>query len=424
MNVIFLFLVISSTICAALYGNMEPLTQATFEAAKGAVELAIGLIGVMALWLGVMKVAEEAGLLTAIARGVYPAIKRLFPEIPRDHPAVSAMVMNIAANMLGLGNAATPLGIKAMQELNTLNPQKESATNAMCLFLAINTSNVTLLPLGVIAVRAAAGAKDPASIIIPTLFATTISTLTAICVSLLIRRIINSPTKNEMKFEKQPLENKDKKNKLPRELHSKTRFRVVASVILALSLLVLLLMRLTKGPLIPALKNVSSYWLIPYLMSALLLYGFGRGVNVYEVAVNGAKEGFDVAVKIIPFLVMILVGVSMFRASGAFGLFVQLVSPITSPLGFPPEVLPVALIRPLSGSGAFGLMSEIVRNAPDSFNAFLASTLQGSTETTFYVLAVYFGAVGIRNYRYALIPALSADVAGALAALFICKAMF
>ncbi len=422
MNVIFLFLILSSTICAAWYGQMEPLTQATFEAAKGAVELALGLIGVMALWLGVIKVAEEAGLLTAISRAVYPVVRRLFPEIPRDHPAISAMVMNIAANMLGLGNAATPLGIKAMQELDTLNPKKGVATDAMCLFLAINTSNVTLLPLGVIAIRAAAGAKDPASIIVPTLFATSVSTLTAILVSLMIRRLWSRPKGSPVEFKGHAT--CDPKEKEAQKVPRGSRSRVLISTILALLLLVLLLVRLFKGPIVPALKEISSYWLIPYLMGALLLYGFGRGVSVYEVACKGAREGFDVAVKIIPFLVMILVGVSMFRASGAFKLFVQLVSPITNPIGFPPDVLPVALIRPLSGSGAFGLMSEIVREAPDSFNAFLASTLQGSTETTFYVLAVYFGAVGIRNYRYALIPALSADVAGALAALFICKTMF
>ena len=189
MNSIFLFLVIASTLCAAASGAMEALTQATFQAARSAVELALGLIGVMALWLGVIKVAEEAGLLQVISRAIHPLLRRLFPDVPEGHPALSAMVMNIAANMLGLGNAATPLGIKAMQELDRLNPEKGRATHAMCLFLAINTSNVTLLPLGVIAVRAAAGARDPASIIVPTLLATTISTITAVAVTLLIRRM-------------------------------------------------------------------------------------------------------------------------------------------------------------------------------------------------------------------------------------------
>ena len=432
MNSIFLFLVIASTLCAAASGAMEALTQATFQAARSAVELALGLIGVMALWLGVIRVAEEAGLLQVISRAIHPLLRRLFPDVPEGHPALSAMVMNIAANMLGLGNAATPLGIKAMQELDRLNPEKGRATHAMCLFLAINTSNVTLLPLGVIAVRAAAGARDPASIIVPTLLATTISTITAVAVTLLIRRMkggldasVSSADASRISPSADYADYAKDRSCCPDaaapEAQTPNTRRILVTTLVVMAMAALLFYRLVKGPLVPALREISSYWLVPYLMAGLLLYGYHRGVRVYEAACNGAKEGFQVAVKIIPYLVMILVGVGMFRASGAFDLFVKMVSPITAPIGFPPEVLPMALIRPLSGSGAFGLASELIRQAPDSFNAFLASTLQGSTETTFYVLAVYFGAVGIRNYRYALVPALSADVAGALGALFICR---
>ncbi|WP_067615307.1 nucleoside recognition domain-containing protein [Dissulfuribacter thermophilus] len=417
MNGIFLFLIVSSTIFAAWTGKMEALTHASFEAAKGAVELAIGLVGVMALWLGLIKVAEEAGLLHSISRRLYPILKRLFPDVPKDHPAMSAMVMNIAANMLGLGNAATPLGIKAMQELEKLNPQKGVATDAMCLFLAINTSNVTLLPLGIIAIRASAGATDPAGVILPTLFATSISTLTAITVASFMRKlkrnVVNTDfssnnSKSLLLPEADPLPPISSGHKL-----------IVFSVVTVL--LALIVHRVIQGPVLPALKEISSFWLIPLLMTGILLLGFSRGIKVYETACEGAKEGFNVAIKIIPFLVMILVAVSMFRSSGAFDVFVATISPLTDLIGFPPEVLPVALIRPLSGSGAFGLASEIIASSPNSFASYLASTLQGSTETTFYVLAVYFGSVGIRKYRYALIPALAADVAGALAALFICK---
>ncbi len=433
MNQIFLFLITVSCIAGAYFDRMEAVTKASFDAAKGAVELAIGLVGAMALWLGIIKVAEEAGLLNVISRAIYPLLKRLFPDIPEGHPALSSIVMNIAANMLGLGNAATPIGIKAMKELDELNPRKGAATDAMCLFLAINTSNVTLLPLGVIALRASAGAAEPASIIIPTLLATATSTITAIIVSLLMRKLYSEAAIASAHYNRaygiSSPENIVPSYKATEVIPPSNHIRHYRIIMLLfwLSLNLIIGAKLITPPFyinIDALKDILTHWLIPCLMAGIMLYGASRGVKVYEAACEGAKEGFNVAIRIIPFLVMILCGVAMFRASGAFDALSALISPVTALIGFPIEVLPVALVRPLSGSGAFGLVAEIINNSPDSFNAFLASCLQGSTETTFYVLAVYFGAIGIKNYRYALVPALCADVMGALSALFICRIMY
>ena len=431
MNGVFLFLIAVSVLFGAFTGKMEAVTMASFDAAKGAITLAIGLTGPMVLWLGLVKVAEKGGLLAWLSRVFHPILRWLFHGIPEGHPAMSAMVMNLAANCLGLGNAATPLGIKAMVELEKLNPHPGRATDPMCLFLAINTSSVTLLPLGVIAVRAAAGAKDPANIILPTLFATAVSTITAVVVAKVLGRLnpeggegdrgksVASPPQSLKDPDLEDFQKAFQATSPRRPPLAKTFSAFVIGL-----LIIAAVYRLTQGPVTAGLKELSSFWLVPMLMLGLLLFGYLKGVRVYEAACEGAKEGVEVVIKIIPFLVMILVTVGMLRASGAFEYFSRVMAPLTGLIGFPPDVLPVALIRPLSGSGAFGLMSEIVQRAPDSFSAYLASTIQGSTETTFYVLAVYFGAVGIKDPRYALWAALSGDAAGALAALFICKMTF
>ncbi len=417
MNRIWFYLMALAVVCAAFKGQMPAVTKASFEAAKSAVNLALGLIGAMALWLGLVKVAEEGGLLRLIARKVRGLLVRLFPNVPAEHPAMSAMVMNISANALGLGNAATPLGIKAMVELDKLNPHPGRATNAMCLFLAINTSNVTLLPLGVIAGRAAAGCAQPAAIIFPTLFATTCSTLAAIIMAKILARL--SGPEPAPKIESKELDKGDFSSLEPRDPGLSPGEKILIwGLIVALSLA--LVRYFFLSPSWATAQKILSFWLVPCLMFGLLAFGYLKGVAVYEVACEGAKEGFNVAVRIIPFLVMILVAVGIFRASGAFNYLVKLLTPVTQPLGFPPEALAVALLRPLSGSGAFGLMSEVVAHAPNSFAAYLASTLQGSTETTFYVLAVYFGAIGVKDQRYTVWAALTADIVGAFAALFIC----
>jgi spore maturation protein SpmA len=431
INLIWLFMILLATVVASYNGRMKDVVDASFESAKSSVNLAIGLIGIMALWLGLMKVAEAGGLMRLIARAIRPVMHRLFPDVPAEHPAMSAMIMNMAANALGLGNAATPMGIKAMMELDRLNPNKGEATNAMCLFLAINTSSVTILPLGVIGVRAAAGAAEPASILIPSLVATICSTAMAIVASKAFVRFssheipIERASKNQEDMEQGFASVYNGEKEVDEELHPPGKVGRWAAIVIVLAFAGGAVFRLTAGTDWQDLgREILSYWLVPAIMCSLLLFGYLRGVKVYEAATAGAKEGFQVAVKIIPFLVMILVAIGMFRASGAFDLMVSALQPLTSMIGMPADALPMAFMRPLSGSGAFGIMSEVVNRAPDSFSSFLVSTMQGSTETTFYVLAVYFGAVGVVRSRHAIAAALLADITGILISLVMCHIMF
>ena len=393
---------------------MDATTAALFTSAKTSVNLAIGLVGAMAFFLGLMKIVEEAGLMKQIARGLEPIMRRLFPDVPSDHPAMSAMILNMAANIMGLGNAATPFGIKAMQELDTLNQEKGTATNAMCLFLAINTSSVTLLPTGVIAIRDGIGSQDPAGILIPTIFATMVSTTVAILGAKLMQSSGFFPYSST-------------------EHHPSDRWASLKAVLpLAAGLLVfiglaaamVLGLRSASDSIAGVIRTLSP-WLIPAIVFSALLYGMGRGVKVYEVFVEGAKEGFEVALKIIPYLVAIICAVGMLRASGGVELVGKALAPITALIGMPAEALPMALLRPLSGSGAMGIMVEIMEsNGSDSLVGYMVSTFQGSTETTFYVLAVYFGAVGVSRTRFALPAALTADAAGILGAVLICRVLF
>ena len=425
INIIWLAMVVIATVTAAYTGKMDEVTRASFDSAKSAVVLAIGLIGPMALWLGIMKVAEAGGLLRIIARGLRPIMIRLFPDVPPEHPAMSAMIMNMAANALGLGNAATPMGIKAMQELETLSAEKGTATNAMCLFLAINTSSVTILPLGVITVRAAANSANPSSILIPALIATICSTCVAIVATKMLAKDKN-PVLSKIAWE----EKKEMTGVSGEEadlVKPGRAGRIFIGLMIAAFLLAIPY-RFFNGSANVASGGVDlnsiSNWLIPVLISTLLIFGYLKGVKIYETLTEGAKEGFNTAVRIMPFMVAIFVAIGMFRASGAMDILITLLSPLTELIGMPAEALAMALMRPLSGSGAFGIMSEIVNQAPDSFLSFLVSTMQGSTETTFYVLAVYFGAVGIKNTRHALPAALCADAAGILAAVLICNWWF
>ena len=421
INGIWLVMILAATLTAAFTGRMDELTKASFDAAKSAVTLAIGLIGPMALWLGIMKVAEAGGMLRLIARGMRPLMTRLFPEVPPEHPAMSAMIMNLSANALGLGNAATPMGIKAMQELDKLAAEKGTATNAMCRFLAINTSSVTLLPLGVITVRAAAGAHDPAAILLPTLIATACSTAVAILASGLLARGEDPgiPAETAGKGDRAKEENEP-------GITSAAGGRLLAAGF-ALLFAAAVIYRGVTAPApagFTAMVAAVSAWLVPVIICGLLLFGHLRGVRVYETLCDGAVEGFNTAVRIIPFMVAIFVAIGMLRASGAIDAAIAVLSPLTGKIGMPAEALSMAFLRPLSGSGAFGLMSEIVSREPDSFLSFLVSTMQGSTETTFYVLAVYFGAVGIKKTRHALPAALTADAAGIIASLVACRIFF
>ncbi|AHE97392.1 spore maturation protein [Thioalkalivibrio paradoxus ARh 1] len=446
MNLIFLVLILAAFLAAAwrelteLDADSQPmqeLSQAAISSAGSAVELAIGLVGVMALFLGLMKIAEAGGLLTVLARLLRPLMTRLFPSVPPEHPAMGAMILNFSANILGLGNAATPFGIRAMQELNKLNPHPGTATNAMALFLAINTSSITLLPTGVIALRASLGSAEPAAILPTTLFATLFATTAGITSALVLQRFFLPPaptadagpdaqTRSPESREHQAAETRDtgepaQQEAQPLGIDVPTQgYPGWVSALVLLGVLGIIPLTILYGQTI-------APWIIPGLIVGFLLFGVARGVRIYEVFVEGAKEGFQVALRIIPYLVAILVAVGMLRASGALGVFVGLLAPWTTPLGLPPEALPMALLRPLSGSGAYGIMAGIMQDpatGPDTHVGLLVSTLQGSTETTFYVLAVYFGAIQVRRIRHTLAAALTADVVGVMAAVFIVGWLF
>ena len=398
---------------------MEVLSKAMIDAAGGAVELAIGLVGVMTLFLGLMKVAEAGGMLRILARLIRPLMVRLFPEVPADHPAMGAMILNLSANALGLGNAATPFGIRAMQELDKLNARPGTATDAMALFLAINTSSVTLLPTGVIALRAAAGSAAPAAILPTTLFATIGSTLVAILAAKLYRRWAPLPQVT-------PRPHAGGQAKEPASDQTEYTDQDGRAYPLWVSVTALVVL-MAMVPLAVVYGPVVSPWIIPGLMVFFLLFGLLRKVRVYEVLVEGGKEGFQVALRIIPYLVIILVAVGMLRASGALDFLVGLLGRVTGRVGLPAEALPMALMRPLSGSGAFGILAALIKDpaiGPDSYTGYLVSTLQGSTETTFYVLAVYFGAVQVRRIRHAMAAALTADLAGIVFAVAACSFLF
>ncbi len=404
---------------AGVDAPMEVLSKAMIESAGGAVEMAIGLVGVMTLFLGLMKVAEAGGMLKILARLIRPLMVRLFPDVPPDHPAMGAMILNLSANAMGLGNAATPFGIRAMQELDALNPRPGTATNAMVLFLAINTSSVTLLPTGVIALRAAAGSAAPAAILPTTLFATIGSTAVAILAATFYRRWAPIPPAAPENANSSAARQNQPDNSAAIEEDGRP-YPLWASLA-ALAVLVALV------PLTVFFGRSISPWILPGLMVFFLVFGWLRRVPVYETMVAGGKEGFQVALRIIPYLVVILVAVGMLRASGALDLVVGLLGRLTSAVGLPAEALPMALMRPLSGSGAYGILAAIINDpaiGPDSYTGYLVSTLQGSTETTFYVLAVYFGAIQIRRIRHAMAAALTADLAGIVCAVLACRYLF
>ena len=387
--------------------KLKDVTNSALDYAGTAVNISLGLIGIMALWLGVMKVAEDAGLIAIIANWLKPITKRLFPDIPHDHPAMGSMIMNISANMLGLGNAATPFGLKAMEELEKLNPNKGTATNAMCTFLVINTAGLTLIPATAIAVRAAAGSSEPAIIIGTSIFGAACAT-TAGLISAKI-------------LEKFPIKKGEFGNWIQNNVKG---FFILFGLVAIASIIIFSGIGKIFSPVFSFLtpdlfKSIIQFFsivAIPFLIFVFIGYGAIKKVKIYEQFVEGAKEGFQVAM---------LVAIGIFRAGGAMDGLVYIIKPITNFIGMPAEALPMALMRPLSGSGSLGIMAEIIKvHGPDSFIGILVSIFFGSTETTFYVLAVYFGAINIKNTRHALPAGLIADVSGILGALFIVKLLF
>ncbi len=437
LNGIFVFVALASILAAALAGEMRALTDAVVSSARSAVDLAIGLVGVMAFFLGLMRVAADAGLMARLARLVSPVMRLLFPGLPPDSPAMSGMLLNIAANMMGLANAATPFGIKAIEELDKYNSRHGVATNHMVLFLAINTSGLALLPTGMIGVRAALGSTDAAGILLPTWFATAVATVVGVTAALLLARLpryrASAPPALAAPDADATAGSEATAGDLPpaagaSSVRPAAGRRAVGWLFWATLLLAAASALIDRDPEVPAgdvLRDMASSWLLPAVVAALVLYGWIRGVRVYESLVEGARDGFQVAIRIIPYLVAILVLVGMFRASGALDVLIGLAAPLTGLVGIPAEALPMALLRPLSGSGAMGVASEaMTAYGPDSLVGYLVSTYQGSTETTFYVLAVYFGAVGVKDTRHAVPACLLADVAGILAATFIVNALF
>ena len=366
------------------------IMQSTFDMAGLSVEVAIGLIGVLCLWLGFFRIAEKSGLINVLARILEPLFTRLMPGVPRGHASHGSITMNVAANMLGLDNAATPMGLKAMQDLQQLNPNKDTASNAQILFLVLNTSSVTLLPVTIFMYRAQQGSADPTAVFIPILMATSASTLAGLIAVAWVQRI--------SLFD-----------------------RVIIAYLFGFALLMAMLATFLLAQPAEQMASTSSLLGNLILFSLIMLFlaaGWWRKINVYDAFIDGAREGFDVAVRLIPFLVGMLVAIGVLRASGVLdGLIVGLEFMLSS-IGVNTDfiqALPTALMKPLSGSGARAMMLETMNNfGVDSFPATVSAIMQGSTETTFYVLAVYFGSVGIRHVRHAISCALIADVAGIL----------
>ncbi|MEH6637126.1 MAG: nucleoside recognition domain-containing protein [Halioglobus sp.] len=373
----------------------QRMVLALFEMAGLAVELAIGLIGLMALWLGIVAVGEASGLIDKLARALSPLFTRLMPEVPAGHPAISSMTLNLSANLLGLDNAATPLGIKAMKDLQTLNPRADVASDAQILFLVLNTSAVTLFPMTILLYRAQLGATDPASVFIPILIATSCSTLTGLLVTAWVQRI---------------------------KLWDTVVLAFLMSAFALLLAIVGWFATLSASELQQQSSLVSNLLIISLIM-VFLLVAHRRQVNVYETFITGAKQGFETAIAIIPYLLAMLVAIGVFRASGALEVLLGLVRDLVVLGGWDArwiDAMPTGLMKPLSGSGARAMMIDTMNTfGVDSFQGRLAATMQGSTETTFYVLAVYFGAVGIRHARHAVACGLAADVAGITAAIIV-----
>lgn len=430
LNYIWLALVVLAVLLGGAAGELQAVTTAAFDACKTAVmTIALPLAGIMALWLGLMKLAEKSGLVNILARAVRPVLVWLFPEVPPNHPAMGSIVMNTAANMLGLANAATPLGLRAMQDLEKLNPRPGTATNAMCTFLAINTSSVQLIPATAVAILAAAGAVNPTRIIGTAFVATCCSTAAGILAVKLLERLPMYRLPAVPAPEATPEE-------VAEETVQPPAIRLWGKLLLVafLALFVFFGIQFANLPEQAARSGVVrvvdaiSYLAIPFLLAFFPLYAALRGVKVYEEFVIGAKEGFDVAVRIIPYLVAIIAAVAMFRAAGGIDIVTDFLRPALAAIHFPPELLPLSLMRPLSGSGANGLFAELVRpdgpHGPDSLIAAMGGTIMGSTETTFYVIAVYFGSVAVRRTRHAVPAGLCADVVGITASVIICNLVF
>ena len=407
LNYIWIFFFITAFIVAVVqtlfFGNLgiwNDIMNSTFSSAKTAFEISLGLTGVLSLWLGLMKIGERGGVIATFSRWISPLFCRLFPDLPKNHPAFGSIFMNLSANMLGLDNAATPLGLKAMKEMQEVNPDKERASNPMIMFLVLNTTGLTLVPLGVMVYRAQMGAANPSDIFLPILIATYVSTLVGLVAVCLKQRI---------------------------NLCDKVILGFLGGLTLLIGGILAFFLQLPQEK-ISLYSSFIANGLLFCIIIGFLAAGIRKRINVYEAFVEGAKEGFKTAVTIIPYLVAILVAIAVFRASGAMDYIISGITTGVKALGIDADfvgALPTALMKPLSGSGARGMMVDAMNTyGADSFVGRVASTIQGATDTTFYILAVYFGSVGIRNTRYAAGYGLLADFAGIVAAIVVAYIFF
>ena len=386
-----------------IFGDMEvfpAMVNSTFDMAKTGFDISLGLTGVLTLWLGIMKIGERGGIIRIFSRLIGPFFNRLFPELPKDHPAHGSIMMNLAANMLGLDNAATPMGLKAMTQMQDVNPVKDRASNAQIMFLVLNTSGLTIIPISIMVYRSQLGSVNPSDIFIPILLATYFSTITGLIAVAIMQKI---------------------------KLWDKVILLYLGGMTAFIIAIILYFSSIEKEQIALISRVVSNVFLFSVIVSLILL-AFIRKVNVYESFIEGAKDGFNIAIKIIPYLIAILVAIGVFRASGAMDLFIQSIEKLCIMLGVNGDfipALPTALMKPLSGSGARGMMVDaMTQYGADSFVGRMTSVLQGATDTTFYIVAVYFGAVGIKNTRYAITCGLIADLAGIIAAIGIAYLFF
>jgi spore maturation protein SpmA len=399
----FLIAFVVALVKLLFFGDMEvfpALMQSTFDMSKTGFELSLGLTGVMTLWLGLMKVGEKGGMVQLLSRWLGPFFSRLFPEIPKNHPATGSIMMNLAANMLGLDNAATPLGLKAMEQLQSINPDKTRASNAMIMFLVLNTSGLTLIPISVMVYRAQLGAADPSDVFLPILLSTFFATMAGIVAVSVYQRI---------------------------NLFNRVLLAYMGGISLVIAGIIFYFTTLPKAE-VGTVSSVAGNVILFTVIVSFIALAWRKRVNVYETFIEGAKEGFSIAIKIIPYLVAILVAIGVFRTSGAMDFIIDgirlLVRSTGMDAGFV-EALPTAFMKPLSGAGARGLMVDaMTTHGADSFIGRLSCTFQGATDTTFYIIAVYFGSVGISKTRHAVACGLIADLAGVVAAIFIAYLFF
>jgi spore maturation protein SpmA len=455
LNYIWLGLMVCAVLIGGWNGQLKEVADKALEMVNTAVVgIAFVLIGVMALWLGVMRLAERAGLVALFARALRPLMRLIFPDVPADHPAMGSMLMNMAANLLGLGNAATPLGLRAMKDLESLNRHPGTATNAMCTFLAINTSGLQLIPVTAIAILTASHSTNPTAIVGTSIICTGCAAVGGVLMAKLLERLpVFRVTGRNEKAESGKAESGNSRSLLTsavteegekagvKEAASLQPMKWWGAAIFAAFLLcfVLFFLRLVfpgafglptaddaaKQNGFVRVVSAISLLAIPFLLSAIPLFAALRRVKVYEEFVDGAKEGFNVAIRIIPYLVAMLVAVGMFRAAGGVDLLSRALAPVFNLIGFPSDLLPMVLVRPLSGSGSLGFFTELVHHfGPDSLIARTAGTIYGSTETTFYVLAVYFGSVAIKRTRHAVLAGLTADFTGVVMSVIVCRAVF